>query len=148
MKLNTRARYSLRLMMAIAKLSAKDKHVHLGEIAEHCHISRRYLDQLVSPLKNAQLVRSVPGRSGGYALAKDAADIRIGEIVEAAIGPIAVTECAASPDMCISSDYCNCRGLWALLNWKISQVLYEYSLADILEKGWDKKVRKQLSKMA
>ena len=53
MKLGTRPRYSLRLMMAVAKLSSSGSPVGLGEVAQHCSISRRYLEQLVTPLKTA-----------------------------------------------------------------------------------------------
>jgi Rrf2 family cysteine metabolism transcriptional repressor len=148
MKLRTRARYSLRMIMAIAKLSSGNSPVGLGEVSRHCGISRRYLEQLVTSLRNAQLVRSLSGRGGGYALARSPEKIKLGEIITAAIGPIAVTDCAVDPKTCISSEYCNCQGVWALINLRINQVLSEYSLADLMDKDFHKKVQKEISNMA
>jgi Rrf2 family protein len=148
MKLRTRARYSLRMVMAIAKLSSGNGPVGLGEVSRHCGISRRYLEQLVTPLRNAQLVRSLSGRGGGYALARNPEQIKLRDIITAAIGPIAVTDCAVDPKTCISSEYCNCQGVWALINLRINQVLNEYSLADLLDKGFQKKVQKEIQSLA
>ena len=148
MKLRTRARYSLRMVMAIAKLSSGNSPVGLGEVSRHCGISRRYLEQLVTPLRNAQLVRSLSGRGGGYTLARNAEQIKLRDIITAAIGPIAVTDCAVDPKTCISSEYCNCQGVWALINLRINQVLNEYSLADLLDKDFQKKVQKEIQSLA
>ena len=148
MKLRTRARYSLRMVMAIAKLSSGNGPVGLGEVSRHCGISRRYLEQLVTPLRNAQLVRSLSGRGGGYALARNPEQIKLLDIITAAIGPIAVTDCAVDPKTCISSEYCNCQGVWALINLRVNQVLNEYSLADLLDKGFQKKVQKEIQSLA
>ncbi|MCP4604015.1 MAG: Rrf2 family transcriptional regulator [Proteobacteria bacterium] len=80
MKLKTRERYSLRMMMAIAKLSSDENPVGLGVVSRHCGISRRYLEQLITPLKNAALVRSLSGRGGGYSLAREATDIKVNDV--------------------------------------------------------------------
>jgi len=130
--------------MAIAKLSSDEHPVGLAEVSRHCGLSRRYLEQLVPPLKNALLLRSLSGRGGGYSLAKEATDIKVSEIIEAAIGPIAVTECAVEADICIHSDFCSCRHLWALVNHRINQVLHEYSLADLLDRHWASRVQKEI----
>ena len=148
MKLRTRARYSVRMMMAIAKLSLDGHPVGLGSVSRHCGVTRRYLDQLVTPLRNAKLVRAFSGREGGYTLGRPAEDIKVGDIIEAAIGAIAVADCAIDSDSCIHAEYCNCRGLWTLINHKINEVLDEYSLEDILADDWSKTVEKELSAMA
>lgn len=144
MKLRTRERYSLRMMMAIAKLSSGANPVGLSTISKHCGLSLRYLEQLMPALKHASLVRSISGRGGGYSLAREPSDIKIGDIIQAAIGPIAVTECAAEPQTCIYSDYCSCRYLWALLNHRITRVFEEFSLADLLEENWKSRVMQEI----
>ncbi|MGD8393853.1 MAG: Rrf2 family transcriptional regulator [Candidatus Eiseniibacteriota bacterium] len=144
MKLRTRARYSLRMMMAIASLSSDGRHVGLGEVASRCSISRKYLEQLVTALRNAQLVRAHAGRSGGYALARRPDEIRVREIIEAAIGPIAVTDCAGDPGSCGYAEFCHCWGLWSLINHRVTEVLDEHTLADILDDDWLGKVREEL----
>jgi Rrf2 family protein len=147
MKIRTRARYSLRFMIALGKLSTKADPVGLGDISRQSGISRRYLDHLVVPLKNASLIRGRSGRGGGYVLAKNAEEIKLGDIIEAAIGPIAITDCAVEPDLCMFSDYCNCRDLWTLINRRITAVLDDYTLADMLSDSWPATVQEELHKM-
>ena len=144
MKIRTRARYSLRMMMTLAKLSDNGDTVGLGEVAKHCGISRRYLEQLVSALRNASLVRAVPGRGGGYALARDADQIKVREIVEAAIGPIAIADCLAETENCLHSDFCSCQALWKLINYRITSVLDEHTLADIMNAEWRQQILREI----
>ena len=145
MKLSTRARYTLRLMMGIGRLADRStKPVSLKDVSHHSGISRRYLDQLVVALKNADLLRGRSGRGGGYTLGRPAAEIKVGEIIGAAIGPIAISECVDKPDVCMQSDFCQCRLLWVLINHRITDVLNEFSLADLLDHDWPSKVRGEL----
>ena len=134
-------------MIALGKLSSNGEPVGLGDISQHSGISRRYLDHLVVPLKNASLIRGRSGRAGGYVLARTADEIKLGNIIEAAIGPVAITDCAVEPELCIFSDYCNCKDLWMLINRRITAVLDEYTLADVLSDNWPAKVRVELHKM-
>ncbi len=134
--------------MAIAKLSTEDGPVHLGDVARHCGISRKYLEQLVTPLRNASLLRALSGRGGGYELSREPSEIKINDIIKAAVGPIEVTECAIDKRNCLLSDFCSCRYLWALINHRVTQVLDEYSLADLLNKDWAEKVKEELSSVS
>jgi len=145
MKLRTRARYSLRMMMAICRMSREGTFVGLGEVSRHCGLSRRYLEQLVGPLRNTGLLRAQSGRRGGYTLARPADRILLGDIIEAAIGPIAVTDCVTDPEVCDQAAVCSCCGLWTLINHRISQVLSAHSLADLLSDDWATTVQLQLS---
>jgi Rrf2 family protein len=133
-------------MIALGKLSSDGEPVGLGEVSRNAGISRRYLDHLVVPLKDASLIRARAGRAGGYVLAQPAEDIRLGDIIEAAIGPIAVTECAVAPEMCIAAEFCDCRELWVLINRRFTAVLNDYTLADMLSETWPAQVRKELRK--
>ena len=147
MKIRTRARYSLRFMIALGKLSFNGEPVGLGDISKHSGISRRYLDHLVVPLKNASLIRGRSGRAGGYVLAKTTDEIKLGDVIEAAIGPMAITDCAVEPEQCIFSEFCNCKDLWLLINRRVTAVLDEYTLADMLSTAWPAKVQEELRKM-
>jgi len=93
----------------------------------------RYLEQLVVPLKNASLIRSVAGKHGGYYLARDPKDIPIGEIVEASIGPIKLLDCLDSDFECELLNVCTSRRMWGLINTRITDVLYDYSLDNLSE---------------
>ena len=145
MKLGTRAKYTLRLMMGIGQLTARShRPISLGDVSRHSGISRRYLDQLVVSLKNADLIRGRSGRGGGYTLGRPAEQITVAEILEAAIGPVNVSECVAKPDVCMQSEFCQCRLLWALINHRIAEVLNACSLADLLDHRWPSLVRVEL----
>ena len=133
MRLGRRARYSVRLMMGIATLTRKGRPVSTKEIAATSGISRRYLEQISSALKNAALIKGHCGRGGGYTLARPAARIKIGEIIGAVTGPVHIAECAADPESCIHTDYCTCRLFWRLLDQQLNAVFNNFTLADLIE---------------
>lgn len=142
MKLSTRARYALRMMMVFARSDHGDPVVSLSEVAEKAAISRRYLEQLVIGLKNNALIRGKSGKGGGYALAQPADKIRIRQIIESAIGPINIVDCAMQPETCLKSDVCECRLLYRLLNDRITSVLDSLVLADLIDESRLKNVMK------
>ncbi len=134
MKLSTQARYALHAMIVISRLSDGDQPVSLKRVASITHLSRRYLEQLVIGLKKSSLLKGINGRGGGYLLACSAEDIKIGQVVEAVIGPINIVDCILQPDTCLQSDLCECRCLYKQINDQIVQVLNQYSLADLSKK--------------
>ncbi len=121
-----------------------DRPIHLKEIADRTDLSRRYLEQLATSLKNASLLQSYSGRKGGYRLVRSADEIGVLEIVEAAIGPISISNCVVSPESCSKSDDCECNLLWALLNHRIKTVLGEFSLAELTEPTWRTRIVREL----
>ena len=139
MKLSTRARYALRLMLDVAKNGGEDAPVSLAAVAKHTKISRKYMEHLARDLKNRRLLRGVCGKQGGYLLAKPAAEITLREIIEAAIGPISILDCLQDPGICMLTDECECRPVYNLMNQRIISVLEEFTLADLrdplLKKG-------------
>ena len=132
MKLSTRARYALRMMVEIARRPGTDP-VSLGLVAENTKISKRYLDQLALALKTSSLMRSTRGRGGGYWLGRPPEEISVGQIIEAAIGPINVVECVRCPEICLKSDYCECRWVYMRINNEIVNVLNGMSLAELAD---------------
>ncbi|MFC2171927.1 RrF2 family transcriptional regulator, partial [Acidobacteriota bacterium] len=118
MKISTRARYALRVMIYISQLSNGRRPVDLRQIAKLSELPRGYLEQLMIALRKAKLVRGVSGRKGGYMLASKAADITLTDIVEAAIDPICLTGCITTPDACDRSPFCETRPIWVLINLK------------------------------
>jgi Rrf2 family cysteine metabolism transcriptional repressor len=118
MKINTRVRYAVRLMADIAKHGGGEP-VPLKDVAERQGLSKLYLSQLSTPLRNASLLRSVWGNKGGYVLAAPPGDITLLDIIEAVDGPISVIDCV--------SDSYNCEG--------IIRTLSSYTLEDLIRKG-------------
>ncbi|OPZ09690.1 MAG: HTH-type transcriptional regulator CymR [candidate division BRC1 bacterium ADurb.BinA364] len=131
MKLTTRARYALRAMLAISKMAEGNRLVSLGEVAERAHLPKRYLEQLAVSLKNASLLQSFSGRNGGYLPSRHSRDIKIRQIIEAAIGPISIVDCVSQPEICIQSAECAYRRMYALINRKINEAMDEFTLADL-----------------
>ncbi len=136
MKISTRGRYALRMMLDIARHDGGKTPVSLASVAERTGISHGYLEQVALALRSARLVRGVAGRHGGYKLAVPARDISIRKIIEATIGPICVVDCIEEPEACLRSDDCECRVVYALINRRIGDVLDEFSLGDLADPRW------------
>ena len=131
-------------MIQIAKQADRNIPVSLQQVARQGELPRRYLEQLVIGLKNASLIRGVSGKVGGYCLTKPAGEIKIGAIIESAIGPVNIVDCVNAPRQCLKADVCECRLLWVLINGRIADVLNEFSLADMLDKKWYRLMSQQL----
>lgn len=136
MRLSTRARYALRMMLDVARHGGGGDPVSLAAVSERTGISRGYLEQLAMALRSARLVRGVSGRRGGYKLTIMPSQITLGRIVEAAIGPVYLVDCLEDPTTCPRAEYCECRVVYALINRRISDVLQEYTLADLIDPRW------------
>ena len=72
MKVSTKGRYALRLMVDLGVNGGEDKYISLKDISARQNISIKYLEQIVTPLHRAGLVRSVRGAQGGYRLSRKA----------------------------------------------------------------------------
>ncbi len=136
MKLSTRARYALRMILDVAKHGTDGSPVSLTQVAERTDLSRGYLEQLAASLRAARLLRSVAGRHGGYKLTRSPSQITIGEVIEATIGPVCLVECLEHPDSCLKTPFCECRLVYALINHRIAEVLHGFTLADLLDPAW------------
>ena len=144
MKLSSRARHAVRLMLEIYRLGEGGRPVQLSEVAKTTGLSRRFLEQLAVSLKSHSLVTSVCGRKGGYLPARSGDEISIGDVLTAVMGPINLAVCAEDPSICLASEFCECRMIWVLLKERINGVLNEYTLADLLDKDWLETVHAQL----
>lgn len=136
MRLSTRGRYALRMMLDIARHDHGGAPVSLSSVAERTGISHGYLEQLAPALRAGRLVRSVAGRHGGYRLAAPAGEITIRKIIEATIGPVCVVDCVDEPESCLRAEFCECRVVYALINQRIAQVLDDFTLEDLLDPSW------------
>lgn len=87
MKISTKGRYGLTIMIELAKRHGEGP-ISLKSIAQTNDLSEHYLEQLIAPLRNAGLVRSIRGAYGGYVLGKDPSTITAGDIIRVLEGPI------------------------------------------------------------
>lgn len=133
MKLSTRGRYGLMMMLDLAQHGTEEP-VSLRAVADRQQLSESYLEQLVSPLRDAGLLRSVRGKQGGYMLARSPSEITVGDIVRAVEGPIAPVECVNDQVEvdCPRYPECPTRSVWLRLRDSITQVLDSINLADLV----------------
>lgn len=131
MRISTRGRYGIRLLLDLAE-HVSESHVPLAGIAERQKISARYLEQVAVILRRAGYIRSVKGASGGYTLAMNPADIIIGEALRVLEGDILIVddlrpgETENKIQRCIRSRVYNC------LNKRISLVVDHINLASLV----------------
>lgn len=108
----------------------------LAEIAAEEDLPRAYLEQLVMSLRDAGLVRSTRGAHGGYQLARDPGEIRMGEVLRALEGPLAPMICAtedpAHATTCDRSARCTVNVLWVRVRDAVTGVLDSMTLADLV----------------
>lgn len=133
MKMSTRGRYGLRIMLDLA-VNYLDKPVLLRDISNRQGISEKYLWQLIAPLKNAGLIQSIRGVHGGYKLKNDANQITLKDIIVTLEGPLTVTDCVNDSIVCDKSYNCITREVWQELSLKMVETLESITLDDILKK--------------
>ncbi len=131
MKFSTKSRYALRLMEQLAR-QPKDEYISLKEISACQSISLKYLEQIVTPLTRAGLVKSVRGSQGGYKLVKLPSEYTAGEIIRAIEGPIATIPCLESePNACPRCTECNTLAFWEGLDNLIHEYMEKITLEEI-----------------
>jgi len=136
MKLSTKGRYGLRAMLDMAQ-NEEEGPIASHTIAQRQDISERYLEQLLIPLKQAGLVKSIRGSQGGYILGRAAKDISVGDIIRVLEGPLAPVDCVneVNPDDCKRADNCVTRLIWAKVRDSVSDILDSYSLEDLVNES-------------
>ena|SRR6056297_509259 len=132
MRLSTRSRYGVRLMLELA-LNYNTGYTFLKNISKKEEISEKYLSQLVIPLKARGLIASSRGAHGGYRLAKEPSLITIKDLVQTLEGSTSLVECVNNPSVCNRSSKCSTRSVWEMLDKKISDTLSSITLKDLLE---------------
>jgi Rrf2 family protein len=136
LKFSTRARYGMRAMLDLA-IHGDDGLILLKDIASRQEISKRYLEHMMTLLRNRALVVAERGAAGGYGLARPASDITLDEIFEALEGEIAPVECVRDRSVCSRSEDCVVRDLWCDVAGAMRGVLEGRTLADLKER-WEK----------
>ena len=133
MKISTKGRYALRLLLDIA-LQGEGAVVSLKEISGRQGISVKYLEQIVTPLARVGLVKSERGSQGGYRLTKAPADYTAGEILRAIEGSVAPIPCLGSEtNECPMSDQCFTLPFWAGLDDVINQYIDSVTLEQLAQ---------------
>ena len=132
MKISTKGRYALRLMLDLASNDSGTP-IRLKDVAKRQGISEKYLEQIISILNKAGFVRSVRGPQGGYSLSRTPADYTVAMILRLTEGSLCPVDCAAEENgSCDREDTCVTRMLWKKLDDAISSVVDHVSLEELL----------------
>ncbi|MCX5818921.1 MAG: Rrf2 family transcriptional regulator [Deltaproteobacteria bacterium] len=137
MKLSTRGRYGVRMMLELA-LHYGEGPILLRDIAERQGISEKYLWQLINPLKTTGLVNSLRGAHGGYVLAKAPEAISLKAILQILEGSLCLVDCVDNPALCERSPSCISRDIWGEASKNMQQTLEDTTLAAMVERQKEK----------
>ena len=133
MKISTKGRYALRLLVDLAE-HRTDGYIALKDIAERQGVSKKYLEQIIPLFNRSEILRTNRGYQGGYMLAKEPASITIGSILRLTEGGLAPIPCLEeNPAGCERRDICPTRPLWIGLDRVISEYLDGITLQDLLD---------------
>jgi Rrf2 family transcriptional regulator, cysteine metabolism repressor len=124
LKISTKGRYGLTIMMELSHQFGEGP-ISLKSIAEKHQLSEHYLEQLVAPLRNAGLVKSIRGAYGGYILSRNPEEITAGEVIRVLEGPISPVDFTEEDDPAK-------RDLWIRIKNAIAGVLDSTTLAGLV----------------
>ncbi|WP_440706270.1 cysteine metabolism transcriptional regulator CymR [Heyndrickxia oleronia] len=124
MKISTKGRYGLTIMIELGKRFGEGP-TSLKTIAQMHDLSEHYLEQLIAPLRNAGLVKSIRGAYGGYILADNPSKITAGDIIRVLEGPI-------SPVEGIEDEEPVKRSLWIKIRDAVKDVLDNTTIQDLV----------------
>lgn len=134
MKISTKGRYALRLMIDLARHAQEYAWIPLKDISRRQEVSVKYLEQIIHGLSASGMVSSLRGPSGGYRLAQDAHSYTAGDILRAIEGSLAPVSCLAdSLNHCGRYGKCPSVKFWEGLHKVIAEYVDSITLADLAE---------------
>ncbi|MGI6168383.1 MAG: RrF2 family transcriptional regulator [Christensenellales bacterium] len=135
MKISTKGRYALRLMLDLAERYEEDGYITIKSIAERQEISNKYLEQIIISLSRAGFVRSARGAQGGYKLARNPEEYTVGMILRQIEGKMVPVSCMEDePNQCGRAEDCVTLEIWEQLSVAINDVIDNITLEHLLEK--------------
>ena len=138
MRISTKGRYALRLMMDIAEHDEAG-FVSLKDVASREGLSMKYLEQIAGTLSKSGMLQSGRGAQGGYRLNKSPAEYTVGSILRLTEGNLAPVACMGGEDRCKGCCECSTPDFWGGLYAVVNEYIDRYTLADLLEEQARKK---------
>ena len=134
MKVSTRGDYACRALLSLALHADAGHPTSVRDIAERTGLPQPYLEQILLAVKGAGLVRSKRGVGGGYVLARDPADITLGQIISAVDGPIVAGDFGEphQDGACDHEGQCVLLAVWAEVGRHMRSHLDSFTLADMV----------------
>ena len=133
MKISTKGRYALRMLLDLAE-HKNDGYIALKDIAARQNISKKYLEQIIPVLNKSDILNANRGYQGGYRLAKSPDKYSVGDILRLTEGSLAPVACLEyDPIECARSNDCVTLPIWNGLYTVITDYLDNITLQDILD---------------
>lgn len=133
MKISTKGRYALRMLLDLAQ-NGGDGFIALKDIAERQHISKKYLEQIVPVFNKSDILLTNRGYQGGYKLARTPDKYTVGEILRLTEGNLAPVVCLETEhNICERAADCITLPIWQGLQKVINEYLDNITLQDILD---------------
>lgn len=132
--LGSRGDYTVRAMLYLARNPGRQSR---HAIAEAMDIPEAYLPQILGPLVRAGMVRSTPGRLGGYALDQAAESISLRNVIEVAEGPIEVHRCILRGGPCYWEEKCALHDAWSSAQKALIERLARTTFAELAQTDWE-----------
>ena len=138
--LTSRAKYAVRASMVMAERKSANGWSSAADLAEAADVPRKFLEAILTQLRDGGLVESRRGPAGGHRLARAPADVSAADVIRAIDGPLAMTPCASATafracDDCEAVDTCRLRHLMRRARDAVAGVLEDCSLADLCREG-------------
>lgn len=134
MKISTKGRYALRMMLDLA-MHRDSGYVALKDISKRQGVSKKYLEQIVPLLNGADYLQTNRGYQGGYMLSKPASSYTVGDILRTTEGGIAPVACLEQePNRCERSEDCITLELWKGLYKVMTDYLDGITLQDLIDR--------------
>lgn len=132
MKLSARSRYASRILLELARHKGISP-MSAATLSQHTGVSVQFVEQILKPLKQSGLTKSVRGAAGGHRLARPAEEITLGEVVRLMEGGISLTVCCGEKaNDCPRRDGCLTRRAWMQVSHSLQKELDSISLATLL----------------
>ncbi|MCB6992112.1 Rrf2 family transcriptional regulator [bacterium 210820-DFI.6.37] len=134
MKISTKGRYALRVMLDLA-VNNTGEYIPLKDVSERQGITLKYLEQIIILLKKSGYLRSSRGNGGGYQLARAPKDYTLGDILRTTEGSLAPIACLDDEvNQCPRSSVCPTLSFWQGLDKVIRDYVDSVTLQDLLDK--------------
>lgn len=135
MKISTKGRYAIRVMLDLAKQNSEE-YIPLLDIAKRQGISEKYLESIVAVLSKNDFLKSLRGKGGGYKLVKSPEEYTVGSILKVMEGSFAPVACLEKkPNRCERAAECETLKMWEGLEKLIEDYFEGITLADLLHEN-------------
>ena len=135
MKISTRGRYALRIILDIA-MHQDHGFVSMKDIARRQQISKKYGDQIGMQLSQSGLLLAARGRQGGYKLIPKAQDITVLQVLKILEGPLAPVQCLETdPNLCERCGFCMTLSMWEGFNRVMTDYLGGITLQNLIDQA-------------